>query len=156
MAFNSISYRSMGAAVAVIGFCAVSLFAAGKAALFAQSLVKRTQASHPEVSELGIAVRSARGCINIASTDPSDVGEKCEREDIVPMRTGKPVVEKEGAALDVSLPLHDASGHLVGSVGVEIKPKAGQSRAEVIAAATSIAREMEKQIPSKARLTGRE
>jgi len=153
MAFKSFPHRWVMPAV-VAGFCAVSLFAAGQGSPFAQSLVTRTHASHPEVSELGIAARTAHGCINIASTDRSDVGEKCEQEDMTPMRTGRAVVGKEGSAIDISLPLHDASGHLVGSAGIEIKPKPGESRAAVVAKAKTIAHEMEKQIPSKARLLG--
>ena len=95
-----------------------------------------------------------RGCFGIASTDPSDVGEKCEAEDLRPIRTRKAYVEKEGGGFDISLPLYDSAGKLVGSVGIGFKGSAGHSSAELTQKAKEIAEEMAKQIPSKAALFG--
>lgn len=75
----------------------------------AQKLVEATQAKHPEPDEIGISAITSRGCVGIASTDKSDIGEKCEKEDSGAMRTGKPVVEKEKDSFDVTLPLHDST-----------------------------------------------
>ena len=122
-------------------------------AYMAQKLVDHTHATHPEASEIGIATVGSQGCKTIASTDKSDLGEKCEREDSEPMRTGKPSVEKEGKNLDITLPLHDVTGRLVGSVGIELTPKPGQAQDAVVQEAQSIAKEMEAAIPSKASLT---
>jgi sensor histidine kinase regulating citrate/malate metabolism len=119
---------------------------------FAQKLVEATKAKHPETDEVGIAAMTARGCVGIASTDPDDIGEKCEKDDLEPMQTGKPYVEKEKDGYDVSLPLHDAPGKLVGSIGVGFKASAGQTEASVTEQARKIAAEMERQIPSKAKL----
>ena len=119
---------------------------------FAQKLVESTQAKHPESDEISISANTSRGCIGIASTDKGDIGEKCEKEDSEPMRTGKPVVEKEKDGFDVSLPLHDSTGNVVGALGVGFKPAPGQTEASVTAQAQKIAAEMEAQIPSKARL----
>src|SRR5258708_5979576 len=41
----------------------------------AQKLVETTQASHPESDEIGISAITSRGCVGIASTDKSDIGE---------------------------------------------------------------------------------
>ena len=119
---------------------------------FAQRLVEATQSKHPEADEVGISAVTSRGWVGIASTDKGDIGEKCEKDDSEPMRTGKPFVEKEKDGFDVSLPLHDASGKIVGSVGVGFKPAAGQTQAAVTQQAEKIAHEMEAQIPSKASL----
>jgi hypothetical protein len=119
---------------------------------FAQKLVEATHAKHPESDEIGISANTSRGCIGIASTDKSDVGGKCEKEDSEPMRTGKPVVEKEKDGFDVSLPLHDSAGNIIGAVGVGFKSAAGQTEASVTEKAQRIATEMEVQIPSKAKL----
>jgi hypothetical protein len=126
---------------------------AGKS--FAQKLVESTQARHPECDEIGISANTSRGCVGIASTDKSDIGEKCEKEDSEPMRTGKPVVEKEKDGFDVSLPLHDSMGTMIGVVGFGFKPGPGQTEASVIEQAQKIAAEMEMQIPSKAKLLER-
>lgn len=118
----------------------------------AQKLVEATQSKHRETYEVGISATTARGCVGIASTDKGDIGEKCEKDDSEPMRTGKPFVEKEKDGFDVSLPLHDASGKIIGSVGIGFKPTAGRTAATVTQQAQQIAREMEAQIPSKASL----
>lgn len=123
-----------------------------KGKTFAQALVEQTLASHPESDEVGIAVRSSRGCKTIASTDKSDLDEACEKDDIQPMQTGKPYVEKEKDGYDVSVPLRDARGKIIGSVGIGFKPKEGQTQEEVIAAAEKIAKEMSAQIASRTKL----
>jgi hypothetical protein len=123
---------------------------AGKS--FAQKLVETTRAKHPELDEIGISAITSRGCVGIASTDKSDVGGKCEREDSEPMRTGKPVVEKEKDGFDVTLPLHDSAGKMIGSAGFGFKAAPGQTEASVTEQAQKIAAEMETQIPSKAKL----
>lgn len=122
---------------------------------FAQKLVEATLAKHPESDEISISANTTRGCIGIASTDKSDVGAKCEKEDSEPMRTGKPIVENEKDGFDVSLPLRDSTGTMVGAVGIGFKPAPGQSAASVTAQAQKIAAEMEAQIPSKAKLLER-
>jgi hypothetical protein len=120
--------------------------------IFAQTLVEATRAKHPEADEIGISANTSRGCMGIASTDKSDVGGKCEKEDSEPMRTGKPVVEKEKDGFDVSLPLDDSTGMMVGTVGVGFKLVPGQTEASVTEQAQKIATEMAAQIPSKAKL----
>lgn len=123
-----------------------------KGKIFAQKLVEETQAKHPETDELGISAMTSRGCVGIASTEKGEIGEKCDKEDIEPMRTGKPYVEKEKEGFDVSLPLHDSRGTIIGTVGIGFKPRAGQTEASVTQQAQKIASEMEAQIPSKAKL----
>jgi hypothetical protein len=122
---------------------------------FAQKLVEAIAAKHPELSEVGISATTTRGCVGIASTDKSDIGEKCEADDIKPMQTGKPFVEKEKTAFDVSMPLHDASGKVIGVIGYGFKPAAGQTEASVTDLARKLNAEVEPQIPSKAKLTER-
>lgn len=119
----------------------------------AQKIIDDSHAKHPEAAELGISTVGAKGCSTIASTDKTDIGEKCEAEDSEPIRTGKPHVEKEGKNLDVTLPLHDVSGVIVGSVGIELSPKAGEVQADTVKHAQDIAKEMEQGIPSKSALT---
>jgi len=130
--------------------CAQTKTRSGKS--FAQNLVEATLAKHTESNEISISANTSRGCIGIASTDKSDIGGKCEKEDSEPMRTGKPVVEKEKDGFDVSLPLHDFTGKPIGAVGVGFKPAPGQTKTSVTEQAQKIAAEMEAQIPFKAKL----
>jgi hypothetical protein len=139
-----------------LSFAVTSASAAQKPAgqtQLAQKIVNDAHSKHPEAAEIGVATIGANGCSTIASSDKSDLGEKCEKEDSEPITSGKPYVEKEGANFDVTLPLHDSSGKLVGSVGIELKPSPGQSQADVVQQAQKIASEMEASIPSKASLT---
>ena len=120
--------------------------------LFAQKLVEETLSKHPESDEIGISAITSKGCTGIASTDKSDIGGKCEKEDSEPIRTGKPVVEKEKDGFDVSLPLHDSTGKIIGAVGIGFKLAPGQTETSVTDLARKIAVEMESQIPTKAKL----
>lgn len=47
----------------------------------AQRLVRDMVAKHADVlSAMGVAVQSSKGCATVASTDPRDVGEKCDAD----------------------------------------------------------------------------
>src|SRR5487761_140496 len=146
------------AGIAAFGVCFASAMTMAQTARhpaksMAQKLVEDTHAQHPEATEIGIVTVSAKGCRTIASTDKGDIGEKCERDDSAPIRTGKVSVGKESDGYDVSMPQHDSTGKAIGAVGIEFKVEAGQTKASVTAQAKKIAGEMEKQISSKAALT---
>ena len=118
----------------------------------AQKLVEDMLSKHPEADEVGISALSSHGCRTIASTDAGDIGEACEKDDSEPMRTGKPYVEKEKDGFDISVPLHDSAGKIMGVVGVGFKPRDGQSEAVLVDQARKIASEMEAQVSSRAKL----
>lgn len=121
---------------------------------FAQTLVDHAKAAHPDVDEIGILANTSHGCYSIASSDKSDVGEKCESDDIGPFKTGKPTAEKEGTGYDVSVLLSDAHGAHVGILSVGFKGGTGVTRASSIAKATKLAGEIAAKISSKATLLG--
>jgi hypothetical protein len=158
---SRISSGLAAAAVMTVIFMASQFALAGpqsktpKGKIFAQKLVESTQAKHPEADEIGISTTTERGCYGIASTDKGDIGEECDNDDMEPMHTLKPFVEKERDGFDVSLPLRDAQGKLIGAVGIGFKPASGQTEASVTREAQKIATEMEARIPSKAALFAR-
>jgi len=121
----------------------------------AQQLVNRTVAAHPELAGVELALVVGGGCKTVAATAPEDVGERCDADELGPMRTGEPDVEVPSASdpvYDITQALHDSAGRLIGAVGMDLKPAAGQDRAAVLAKAREILREMEAAIPSKAAL----
>jgi hypothetical protein len=145
------------ALAAAVGLCSTLCFAAlqtqslnGK--IVAQKLVDEALAKHPEVTGIELAAPTSKGCSTIASTDPKGVGEKCDQDELGPLRTGKPFVEKETDGFDATLPLHDAAGKIIGTIGMDFKPKPGQTESIIIDQASKIVRELETQVPSKARL----
>ena len=121
----------------------------------AQQLVNATVAAHPELAGVELAVVTGGVCKTVAATAPEDVGERCDADELGPMRTGEPDVETPSASdpvYDITQALHDSSGRVIGAVGMDLKPSAGQDRAAVLAAARAILREMEAAISSKAAL----
>jgi hypothetical protein len=124
--------------------------------IFAQGLIENALKNHPEVSALEISATPPRKqqCVTIASTEAKDVGEKCDKDEFTAMRTGKPFVEKEKGGFDVTVPLHDATGKLIGTVGMDFKPQPGQQESSVVEVAQRLAQELERQVSSKAKLFG--
>ncbi len=122
--------------------------------LLAQKLVDELAGKHPELARIGLHVTPPhhRENIIVASNVPSKIGQKSDPEDLKTMQTGKPVVLKEGANFDVTLPLHDASGRTIGAIGLTFPPRNGERQSGAVQRAQAMAREVEKQIPSAAKL----
>jgi hypothetical protein len=120
----------------------------------ASAVLKTFLREHPQLSALEIAVDTAGTCRTIAASDPTDVGEACDDDEVGPMRTGQADVEaptKDDPVYDITQALHDASGRLIGAVGMDIPPR-GQSRDAVVALAATLLHELESRISSKASL----
>jgi len=118
----------------------------------AQNLVDLIALKHSEVTGLELSAASAgrKGCVTIAATEAKDLGEKCDRDETTAMSTGKPFVEHEPDGFDVTAPLHDASGKLVGTIGIDFKPQVGQTKADILRLTAGLLKEMEQQISSQA------
>ena len=122
---------------------------------YAQQLVDQLVAAHKELKALELAVGPLEDCKTVAATDPKDVGEKCDDDELGPMRTGKADVEaptKDDPVYDITQALHDSAGNLIGAVGMDLEPAPGQDRAAMVARAQALLRELEAQIPSKQKL----
>jgi hypothetical protein len=122
---------------------------------YAQQLVNQMLAAHTELAAMELALQTAEGCKTVAATDLKDVGEKCDDDELGPMRTGEPDVEeptKDDPVYDITQALHDSAGTLIGAVGMDLKPAPGKDRAAMVAQARAILRELEARIPSKQKL----
>src|SRR5262249_45556097 len=120
----------------------------------AQNLVDQTVKKHSEISSLEIAAapEGQEQCETIAATEAKDLGEKCDDDEAAALKTLEPVVEQEPDGFDVTAPLHDASGKLIGALGIDFKPRPGQTKADIVKLTARLLKEMEQQIPSKASL----
>jgi hypothetical protein len=121
---------------------------------YAQQLVDRMVAQHPEVKSVELALLSSHGCATAAATAAEDIGEACDNDENTPMKTGRPYVEAPNEAdpvYDITQALHDASGKLIGALGMDIAP-AGRDRKAVVAQAQAVREQMETLIPSKEKL----
>lgn len=125
------------------------------ARIYAQALVDQAVARHPEVKAVELAIDSAGVCKTIAGTAKEDIGEKCDEDELEPMRTGEPGIEApttEDPVYDITQALHDVAGRLIGAVGMDITPVPGHTRAQALALAQTVLRELEARIPSKQKL----
>jgi hypothetical protein len=122
--------------------------------IYAQQLVDGLAAKHPELVRIGMHVTPPNKPDNIivACNQSERIGRKSDPEDLEAMKTGQPVVLKEGENFDVTLPLHDASGKTIGAIGLTFKPRASEHDADAARRARAIAREIEKQIASRSQL----
>lgn len=120
----------------------------------AQELVEQLAAGHPELVRIALHVTPPNESQNviIASNVPERIGRPSDAEDLQAMRLGQPIVLKEGEDFDVTLPLHDAVGRIIGAIGLTFKPGTGESEEAAIRRACEWAGVIEKQIPSKAGL----
>jgi len=117
----------------------------------AQQLVDSTVRKNAEIAGLEISATPAgkTTCVTIAATEAKDLGEKCDEDEFDALKTGKPHVEKEADGYDVTAPLHDESGKLVGTIGIDFKLQSGQTDASILQRTSEILKELEQQIRSK-------
>lgn len=121
---------------------------------FAQKLVDELAAKYPGLVRIGLHVTPPRGSENIivASNVPQKIGQRSDPEDLKAMQSRKPVVLKEGDNFDVTLPLHDATGRIIGAIGLAFQPRRGEQELDAVRRARAMAGELERQIPAKAKL----
>jgi len=120
----------------------------------AQKVVEEIKAAHPEITGLEIAATKSQseGCKTIAATEAQEVGQKCDKDELTAIKTNALFVEKEKDGFDVTLPLHDSLGKVMGTAGMDFKPEPGQKKSDVVSKAKQIASELEKRLTSKEQL----
>ncbi|TLY59205.1 MAG: TonB-dependent siderophore receptor, partial [Gammaproteobacteria bacterium] len=96
---------------------------------YAQALVERETARHPEL--LGVAIHvsppNGSGDVIIASQNPGELGRKSSADQLQVIATGKPhsTVTGNGTRLVVDVPLLDASSRTLGVLSVTFAYQAG-------------------------------
>lgn len=129
--------------------------------ILAQKVTEELAAKHSEIASLEVSATPLQQttCVTIAATEAKEIGGKCDDDEFAAMKTNKPFVEKanEGGkeVYDVTLPLHDASGNVMGTIGMDINPAPGQGQSKVVEQALQVVREFEKRIPSREKLFAR-
>jgi hypothetical protein len=120
----------------------------------AQKVVLEIKAAHPEITglELAAARSEQEGCKTIAATEVKEIGEKCDKDEFTAMKTNQAFVEKDRDEFDATLPIHDAAGKTIGTVGMDFKAGPGQTKETVTRQAKQIAAELEKRITAKEQL----
>jgi hypothetical protein len=126
--------------------------------IFAQKLVEDTLAAHPEIGglELSTTPPNKTDCVTIAASDPSEIGEKCDKEELTAMKTNTPFVEKETEngkkIFAVTVPIHDPSGNVIGAAGIDFARESDAEQAKITERAKQIGTELEVKLKSKAKM----
>ena len=124
---------------------------------YGQYLVERTVTYHPEVIGLDLhATRpNAPCCVVIASTDRDRVGRESDLRALEVVKTSKPAVAVDvetGQRIEVDVPLQDKSGNTIGAMQAVYAYAQGEDQARFLSQAEALSSEMQRQIPTVAKL----
>ncbi len=124
---------------------------------YGQYLVERTVTHHPEVIGLDLhATRpNAPCCVVIASTDRDRVGLESDVRALEVVKTSKPAVAVDvqtGRRIEVDVPLQDQSGNTIGAMQAVYAYAQGEDQARFLSQAEALSSEMQRQIPTVAKL----
>ena len=125
----------------------------GQAKNYAQSLVERTVALHPELVELDLHMRppGESESIIVAAKSAKRIGTKSDRDDLDVVKTGTPFVEINKRAdqnVEVHLPLLDVTRKVIGELEMTFPypPGSGLDKDALIRAGAVIRDELSRQI----------
>jgi len=122
---------------------------------FAQKLVDETLAKHPELQILALHITPPSGNDNvILASSIGRIGKKGDEDDLKVIKTGEPILEVHisGKRFEVELQLHDRSGKTIGAVSAVYAYKLGDDKDQFRKQAEKLRAELEKEIPSVAKL----
>src|SRR5580704_15924080 len=146
--------------VLLLSFCAVlPLMASGQEAkkIFAQKLLDATLSKHKEVVIMAMHVTPPGKADNvIIASNIGRIGKKADEDDLRVIHTGKPNLEVNatGNHFEVEMALHDHAKNVLGAIAVVFNYKNGDDKEALHKKAEKIREEVEKQIPSLAKLLG--
>src|SRR6267378_126373 len=122
---------------------------------YAQSLIDRALAEHPEVATLAMHVTPPKSPDNvIIASNFGHIGKKADDDDLAVIKTGqlKAEIGKNGDRFSVELPLQDVSGDTVGALAVAFPYKVGGDKAEFLKAAERMRDELRRRITNAGNL----
>jgi hypothetical protein len=135
--------------VLVLSAITATTLEAQSAKTLAQRVVEEIKAAHPEITGIELsATKPGKGCQNIAATEVNEIGEKCDKEDVMVMKTGRPFVEQEKKGFEVTLPIHDSAGKVIAAAGLDYRREAGRTKDAVASEAAKVATEIEQRLTS--------
>ena len=125
-----------------------------KAAPYAQQLVDRALAKHPEI--LLIAIHAGAPKYDIIASNFGRIGKLGDEDDLRCIRTGKSNLEisEKGDHFEDELILQDAAGRTIGALGVVFNYKPGADKAALEKIAIQTRDEMKAATPSAKALFG--
>jgi hypothetical protein len=122
---------------------------------YAQALVDKTFAAHPELKVLAIHATPPGSKTNvILGSSIGRIGKKADEDDLRVIQKGETNKEiaEDGKRFEAELPLNDAKGKRIGALGVVLGYKPGDDKEALVAHAVKIRDEIAAQIASPAAL----
>ncbi len=126
--------------------------------IFAQKIVDDTLVAHPEIQglELSATPPNKTQCVTVASNDPKEIGDKCDDEYRTAVKTNAPLVKREKEhgqqIFAVTLPLHDRSGNIIGTAGIDFRAAEKQEQTAITERAKQIGVELEAALTSREKM----
>jgi hypothetical protein len=122
---------------------------------FAQALVDRTMAKHPEVIILAVhATPPGAKTDVILGSNIGRIGKKADEDDLRVIEKG--AINREvgdtGTRFEAEIPLNDAKGQRIGALGVVFRYRPGDDKEALVKKAEAIRDEMAREITSPAAL----
>lgn len=151
---NTLKCALFAAAIVLPGLAISDASAQTPAKIYAQDLVNRTLAQHPELNALTFHVTPPNSADNIIiASNVAPFGKKADEDDLSVI-AGKIVQEpnKAGDRFGVALPLINASGKTIGALNVGFHYKVGDDTSGFLKKAEVIRNELSRSIPSEAKL----
>ena len=118
---------------------------------YAQALVDKTLAKHPDIQVLALHVTPPGSKTNIIlASNIGRIGKLADSDDMGVVNTGKPdmAVNAEGDRFETELALHDRSGKQIGAVSIVYGYAKGDDKSALARKANAIASELSSNISS--------
>jgi DNA-binding beta-propeller fold protein YncE len=119
----------------------------------AMELEMATLSAHPDLRKMGLHAvpPGGKGSVIVANGNTSRIGVQSSAGDLDAIKDGKTYSAKrdDGAFFNMKLPLHDASGHAIGILVMEIPFTSAADEAAAVRAAEGIRQELAQQIPNR-------
>lgn len=120
----------------------------GAPAPYAQALVERTLARHPDLRILAFHVTPPGRPENmIVASNIGRIGKVADADDLQVIQTGAPRAEQTKTGYSVELVLFDASRRPVGALGTTFAYTPGDDVGEIVRRATAVRDELAAEIP---------
>ena len=125
---------------------------------FAQYVVVKEKAAHPEIQKLGLHAVPPEQTQNviIASNLPEKIGKVSAASDLQLVASGEPQAQKidDEGYWDTFVPFHDRNGKIIGFLVMEVPFSSAKTRDHAIEIGATIRNEFERQIPTLRSLFG--
>lgn len=125
---------------------------------FAEQLIQKEKAMHPEIQKLGLHAVPPGQTQNviIANNLPEKIGKVSSQNDMRLVAPGQPVAvrEEQGSFFDTFVPLHDRDGKIIGFLVMEVPFRTADTEQGAIEEGTRIRAEVEGKAPTLETLFG--